>query len=279
MSSEPPESRLIWLANALSATGSSRRQTVRLTGVARLRVLMWSRKVLALAGCDAKDFAELYTTPGLPHPKLNIYENAAREPSKRTLKAIEHGHPLDTLDQRPFEGSEELFLIGPDGVALWDVLAGVDDACHEVIADALFHTAEYALDQFGGLGPRIAAMYAVMLHGDSLGRITHGRNRWPDLSGWVNGTQPNLIEVEAEELAADNARYGDQTQQYSIRQLVAVMALWILARKDCIYRLETSYLLQGIFFRAVREMLPEVAKELEAWFAEGIEWVPTVDAG
>ncbi|SFJ29544.1 hypothetical protein SAMN05192543_106238 [Paraburkholderia megapolitana] len=94
----------------------------------------------------------------------------------------------------------------------------------------------------------------------------------------MNCTQPNLIEVEAEELAADNARYGDQTQQYSIEQLVAVMALWTLARKDCLYRLETSYLLQDIFFQAVRETLPEVAKELEAWFAEGIEWVPTIDA-
>lgn len=206
-----------------------------------------------------------------------FYERAERQPSDAALEAIEDGQALIVADVRPFGGSADVYKTGPDGVALWDVLSGDEDACYKAIADALKHTAEWALENpSGALGAKIEAMYAVMLHDDTLARITSEHNGWPDLSAWVNGKQPNLVEVEAEELAAENTEYGDDTQQYSIGQLAAVMALWILARRDFTYKLETTYLLQGIFYRAVGETLPEIAQELEQWFGEGLGWVPTV---
>ncbi len=263
-----------------SEDDGKRKQTTELFGVALIRVRMWVRTVLKRAGCDAREFPRRYVTPRLSRPMLWYYEDGERFPSDKALGAIENGQPTASLDNRPkdpFKGCEAIFAVGPDGIPLWDVLEGGEEACYQAIADALEHipTGSTAMVKpVGGLGAKIEAMYALMLHGDSLAQITSPANGWPDLSQWVNGNQRNLLEVEADELAADNATYSEQIQQYSLDQLVAVMALWIQAWRNFEYVPEATYLLQGVFYRAVDELLPEIADDLREHFHEGLTWLP-----
>lgn len=255
-------------------------QTTALFGVALIRVRMWARTVLKRAGCDAREFPRRYVTPGLSRPMLWYYEDGERFPSDKALSAIEDGQPAASLDERPknpFKGCEAIFRVGPEGIPLWDVLEGDEEACFLAIANALEHIpagSTAMVKPVGGLGAKIEAMYALMLHGDSLAQITSPDNAWPDLSQWVNGNQRNLLELEADELAADNATYGEQTQQYSLDQLVAVVALWILAWQSHVHVPEATYLLQGVFYRAMDELLPEIADDLREHFHEGLTWTP-----
>lgn len=265
-----------------SEDDGKRDQTIELSGVTRMRVRTWVQAVLKRAGCSAREFPKRYATPGLSRPKLWHYEDGERFPINTTRAAIERAQAYGALEERaerPFKGCEAIFLVGPQGIPLWDVLEGGEEACYSAIANALEFipaSSTAMVKPVGGLGAKIEAMYALMLHGDSLAQITSPDNGWPDLSQWVNGNQRNLLEVEADELTAENAEYGDQTLQYSVGHLAAVMAMWILARREFTYVQEATYLLQGIFYRAVGESLPEIADELEERFHEGLNWVPSI---
>lgn len=97
----------------------------KLSALDEMRVISWCKETLAAAGCkDAREFEKISLDADGTEREFRLYEKGGRVPSADTLARV---------DQRFDLPISQVFLVGPDGCPLWEVLRGKPDACRQAL--------------------------------------------------------------------------------------------------------------------------------------------------
>ncbi len=234
-----------------------------------LRTFYWFRKIVGIAGCKPSEIPDRFVLD-LAKPRLHLYAVGRRQPAPETLAAFERAHTLKEPAAKPFAGTKELFLSGPEGAELWKVLGGEIEPCRAVL-DGFYE------EEFGRSGlvnstfdQKVSYLWECLLHLEQIGESKEHLSpmRIDDFAYPLD--LKAALTVEPELLNHPLLNNFLSGQKYPMEDLVAGMALRTVAYADKKNFKEADYIWLGVV-RILLEKMPEISEELLAWFMKDID--------
>lgn len=247
-----------------------RAEGVELNDLDKLKTHYWFRRVIAIAGCLPKEIGERFFIDVAEPEKFFLYAEGRRQPSLSTLAAFERAHSGSEPDKRPFAGTQELFLNGPEGADLWKVLSGDLEGCRAVLDG--FYEEEFGR---GGLlnstlENRVEYLWECLLHLEQIGEAKELLSSYRiDDFAYPLDLHAALI-MEAELLDHPLLNNFLKGQKYPMGDLVAGLALKTVSYADKKCMKEADYIWLGVA-RILLEKMTEIYDELLAFLKNDID--------
>ena len=192
-----------------------------------------------------------------------LYAQAKRQPSPKTLKIIENATVFKNSSPRPFEGTAELFLRGPGGAPLWDVLTGSSDS-RIAMVNGLFQ------EEFGkakllnsSLPDKFDYLKSQLYDIDQLGKVNE-YIRTSQLVPYRHLMERHML-IGAAGIAPPAFRNLRRGARFDMDSVVAAVAL-AYAAYELKSDIATADFLMVDAFYVLRAKMPEIHDELTEYF-------------
>lgn len=239
------------------------RNTV-LSPLTKLRTLYWFRNVQAIAGCSPSQMNK-YVITGLDR-EYPLYAEGVREPSQKTLEAVEKAVLLGKDVENPFKGTHARFKDGPEGSELWSVLDGDMLNCTQVLKDLFAgefideHLANSTWER------KIAYFKSVFFLPEQMAFVEERMTHTNGVKFMTYSFYTSMV-LDMEDLnhpALNNFRAG---MAYDMEQLVGLLAMRVVAYELQMNVQAIDFMALGVM-RILIEAVPEIGGELKDFFKD-----------